>query len=73
MEPGTTAATLDVRFARADTVIVLQPLSLVCVVGALRRTLLPRGLVCRLPAARNALTETSSGGSGDIAATVAPV
>jgi hypothetical protein len=30
------------------------------------------GLACRLLAARNALTLTSSGGSGDIAATVAP-
>jgi len=46
---GNYGATLDVRFERADTVIVLQPLTLVCVVGALRRTLLNRGVCVQAP------------------------
>ena len=40
---GNYGSTFDVRFARADTVIVLQPPRAACLAGALRRTLGNRG------------------------------
>lgn len=40
---GNYGGTFDVRFARADTVIVLAPPRLTCLVGALRRSLTSRG------------------------------
>lgn len=40
---GNYGGTFDVRFARADTVIVLEPARLTCVSGALRRSLAHRG------------------------------
>lgn len=36
---GNYGATFDIRFARADTVIVLSPPRLVCLAGALRRSI----------------------------------
>lgn len=40
---GNYGATFDIRFARADTVIVLAPPRLRCIAGALRRSLGRRG------------------------------
>lgn len=40
---GNYGGTFDVRFARADTVIVLQPSRSTCLAGALRRTLRHHG------------------------------
>ena len=40
---GNYGSTFDVRFARADTVILLQPPRLVCLAGALRRAAANRG------------------------------
>ncbi|MGO9873061.1 MAG: hypothetical protein ACLPVY_04605 [Acidimicrobiia bacterium] len=40
---GNYGGTFDVRFERADTVIILQPSTLTCVAGALRRSLRNRG------------------------------
>jgi adenylate kinase family enzyme len=40
---GNYGSTFDIRFARADTVIVLQPPPLICLAGALRRSLGGRG------------------------------
>jgi adenylate kinase family enzyme len=41
---GNYGGSFDVRFERADTVIVVQPSTLVCVAGALRRSLCNRGV-----------------------------
>jgi adenylate kinase family enzyme len=46
---GNYGATLDVRFARADTVIVLAPPRLLCVVRALRRSLRHHGRAVQAP------------------------
>jgi adenylate kinase family enzyme len=46
---GNYGGTLDIRFARADTVIVLEPSRLTCVAGALRRTLANRGRAVQAP------------------------
>lgn len=40
---GNYGGTFDLRFERSDTVVVLQPSTLACVVGALRRSLRHRG------------------------------
>ena len=41
---GNYGGTFDVRFERADTVIVLEPSRLACLLGALRRSLPNRGV-----------------------------
>ena len=46
---GNYGATVDVRFARADTVIVLAPPRPVCLAGALRRSLGRRGEAIQAP------------------------
>ena len=46
---GNYGATFDIRFARADTVIVLAPPRLVCLAGALRRTLGRHGQAVQAP------------------------
>jgi adenylate kinase family enzyme len=40
---GNYGGTFDLRFTRADTVVVLQPSRVTCVFGALRRSLRSRG------------------------------
>ena len=49
---GNYGATFDVRFERADTVIVLAPPRLVCVAGALRRSVGSRGRAIQAPGCR---------------------
>ena len=46
---GNYGSTLDIRFQRADTVIVLAPPRLVCVAGALRRSLGRHGEAVQAP------------------------
>jgi adenylate kinase family enzyme len=46
---GNYGGTFDIRFERADTVIVFQPPRLVCVTGALRRSLRHRGEAVQAP------------------------
>ena len=46
---GNYGATFDIRFERADTVIVLAPPRLVCLAGALRRSLGRRGKAVQAP------------------------
>jgi len=46
---GNYGATFDIRFERADTVIVLAPPRLVCLAGALRRSLGRRGEAIQAP------------------------
>jgi adenylate kinase family enzyme len=46
---GNYGSTLDIRLARADTVIVLAPPRLVCLAGALRRSLGRRGEAVQAP------------------------
>ena len=46
---GNNGATFEVRFERADTVIVLAPPRPVCVAGALRRTVTHRGRAVQAP------------------------
>ena len=46
---GNYGATFDIRFERADTVIVLAPPRLVCLAGALRRSLRRRGEAVQAP------------------------
>ena len=46
---GNYGGTFDVRFARADTVIVLAPGRLACLVGALLRSLQNRGTAIQAP------------------------
>lgn len=46
---GNYGATFDIRFERADTVIVLAPPRLVCLAGALRRSLGRRGEAVQAP------------------------
>ena len=46
---GNYGATFDIRFARADTVIVLAPPRLVCLAGALRRSLGRHGEAVQAP------------------------